>query len=374
MSKTKKKQVLKLYMTKEDRKRNDKRKGMDESDEEIDDENEQDKPKKIVQKLVDDNTKVATPGDKIISKTFTYEEADVFVILDQDKKPWYKGKDIATVLEYKNTKDALCKHVDKKYKMSFADMGSQIATPIKIDPQTTFINNSGIFQLVSRSKKPEAVKLWEFITEEVLPELFTTGTYTMPITETDIDKLNKSFYDDNMLSKYMGNPCVYFAYVGKHQVKINGIIKEEHIIKFGETRKMEERDLKQHRKFYKKFNVLGIWKTLANVEVEKQLETNFKSLNMIVDLKIKGMNKTKEENRKEHIILTEKHNLQYCLDMIEKVVKETSLPQENEYKNIIKDLEHKNEILTEKYKHLNELNNQLKENLNDLRTKIHHKK
>jgi len=84
---------------------------------------------------------------------FTYEEADVFVILDKDKKPWYHGKQIAEILHYKNTRDALCKHVDKKYKMSLADMTSRFATSIKMDVKTTFINNSGLFQLVSRSKK-----------------------------------------------------------------------------------------------------------------------------------------------------------------------------------------------------------------------------
>jgi hypothetical protein len=130
---------------------------------------------------------------------------------------------------------------------------------------------------------------------------------------------------------------------------------------------MDERDLDQHRKFYKTFNVLGIWKTLANVEVEKGIEKNFRSLNMLVDLKIKGMNKTKEENKREHIILTEKHDLDYCLNMIKNVVETTSLPQENEYKNTIKDLIHKNELQTEKIKHLEDKIKILEQNLNDLR-------
>lgn len=194
--------------------------------------------------------------------------------------------------------------------------------------------------------------LWRQITKEILPTLFRTGTYTMPAKKSDINQLTKSFYDENMLSEFMGSPCVYFAYVGQHKVTINGMTKEHHVIKYGETRKMDQRDLKQHRKFYKTFNMLGIWKTLANVEVENQIEANFQSLNMLIDLKIKGMNKPKEENKKEHIILTEKHDLNYCLNMISNVVKNTSLPQENELKKIITELEHKYELSVNEIKHL----------------------
>jgi len=44
--------------------------------------------------------KVEMQSDNVISKMFTYEEADILVILDKDNKAWYKGKDLATILEY----------------------------------------------------------------------------------------------------------------------------------------------------------------------------------------------------------------------------------------------------------------------------------
>lgn len=58
----------------------------------------------------------------------------------------------------------------------------------RIDPEITFIDDSGLFQLVSRSKKPEAVKLWRNITKEILPELFATETYTLPSKDNIIKK------------------------------------------------------------------------------------------------------------------------------------------------------------------------------------------
>lgn len=371
MTKKTKENVITLYMTAEESKnwRKKKKKEMDESDEESDFEENVKKPKAVLQKIVTEETKIKTSGDKIISKMFNIENADVIVIRDENKEYWYKGKDIAKILEYTDTKGALSRHVSEKYKKSYADMGSGIQAPSKIDPQTIFIDDCGLFQLVSRSKKREAEKLWRQITKVILPTLFTTGTYTMPAKRNDIENLNKSFYDDNMLSNYDNRPVVYFAYVGKQMVVIDGITKEEHVIKFGQTRKMSQRDLDEHRKFYKIFNVLGIWETLANVEVEKQIENNFESMNMLVPIKIKGKNKKKEENKREHIVLNEVHGLDYCLNMISNVVNSTVLPQEHKYHKKIRELEHKNELLEEKNKHLKEMNEQLKENIKDLRAK-----
>jgi len=203
----------------------------------------------------------------MISKIFTYEEADVLVILDKNKKPWYKAKDICVILEYVKHRNAISNNVSEKYKKSYANMEPVGKHPLKIDPQTIFINNSGLFQLISRSRKKQSVKLWEFITEEVLPELFTKGTYSLPAKETDINSLNKSFYDDNKLSNYKNKLAVYLAYIGKY--------KGKHVLKFGKSNDFVKRDLEQHRKMYKKFNVIRIWETLANDLVEENIKTNF---------------------------------------------------------------------------------------------------
>ena len=302
-----------------------------------------------------------------MSKMFTYEECNVMAILDKEGNYWYKAKDIATILEYGNTKDAIIRHIDDEYKKSFADMIVGIPDHQNLHPKTVFIDDSGFFQLVSRSKKPTAIKLWRQITKEILPTLFRTGYYEMPITDSDIDRVTKSFYDDNMLSEFMGNPCVYFAYVGKHKIIKNGITKLLDVFKYGNSIEISRRDLDEHRKYYEIFNILGIWKSLGHISVEKKIEKNFKSLNMVVKLKIKGKNKKSEENKDEHIVLSQRHGVDYCLKMIQQVVNGTSLPQEDEYKNKIKDLEHQLELSSQKNKYLMRLNRQLKNNIIDLR-------
>lgn len=48
----------------------------------------------------------------------------------------------------------------------------------KINNQTIFINSSGLFQLVAHSNRKSAKKLWENITEIILPELPRAKPYT----------------------------------------------------------------------------------------------------------------------------------------------------------------------------------------------------
>jgi prophage antirepressor-like protein len=280
----------------------------------------------------------------------------VLVIMDKEKKHWYKGKDIATVLEYKDTRSAIINNVNTEYKKSYADMGLNDFTPLKIDPQTIFIDNRGLFQLVSRSKKKEAMKLWKMITQEILPKLFVTGTYTLPPTQSDIERLNKSFYDDNQLSDLQGNPLVYLAYVGIH----NGQYK----LKWGLSVDFTRRDLKEHRKLFEVFNVVGIWKTLSCKMVEDAIKKNFISKNMVTPLVIDKLTKKgiTKSTQTEIITLDEINNLDYCLDMIESVVKNTMWPQELGYIEKIKKLQkkHKYGILELKHKHLKKNHTQLR--------------
>lgn len=95
----------------------------------------------------------------------------------------------------------------------------------------------------------KAEEFFEWLADEVIPALQTKGTHTMPLTSKDIQRLNKSFYTDNLLSDYDNKPVVYLAYVGKHKIIVDGEIREEYILKFGTTREICRLDLVEHRKF-----------------------------------------------------------------------------------------------------------------------------
>lgn len=78
---------------------------------------------------------------------FTNEELDMKVrVVEINGEPWLVGKDVAEVLGYKNTRDALSKHVDDEDKSSTKIYGG-IGNPNKV-----IINERGVLSLIQRSR------------------------------------------------------------------------------------------------------------------------------------------------------------------------------------------------------------------------------
>lgn len=102
--------------------------------------------------------------------------------INKDGEAWFVGKDVAEVLGYVNTKDALAKHVDAEDKM-----GSQIATPSRGTQTMTIINESGLYSLILSSKLPQAREFKHWVTSEVLPQIRKTGGY-IPVSAEDDEK------------------------------------------------------------------------------------------------------------------------------------------------------------------------------------------
>ncbi|HAQ1195944.1 TPA: phage antirepressor [Enterococcus faecium] len=101
---------------------------------------------------------------------FSFEQHEVRTILVNDE-PYFVGKDVASVLGYSNTKDALSRHVDLEDKM-----GSRITTSGQ-SREMTIINESGLYSLILKSKLPSAKKFKRWVTSEVLPQIRKHGMY-----------------------------------------------------------------------------------------------------------------------------------------------------------------------------------------------------
>lgn len=86
-----------------------------------------------------------------------------------DGEPWFVGKDVAEALGYKNTADAIGKHVDADDKLT-----SQIAMAGQ-KRAVTIINESGLYSLILSSKLESAKTFKHWVTAEVLPTIRKTG-------------------------------------------------------------------------------------------------------------------------------------------------------------------------------------------------------
>ena len=91
-----------------------------------------------------------------------------------DNEPWFVGKDVAAALGYRDTSDALKKHVDNDDKLTrhFADSGQ--------NREMYIINESGLYSLILSSKLESAKHFKRWVTSEVLPAIRKTGGYQLP--------------------------------------------------------------------------------------------------------------------------------------------------------------------------------------------------
>lgn len=107
---------------------------------------------------------------------------DIRTIVDENKTPWFVGKDVAEVLGYKDSVNALKTHVDPE-----DSMGWQITTPSRGRQNIKVINESGLYSLILSSKLPQAKEFKRWVTSVVLPQIRKTGGY-IPIKEEDDEK------------------------------------------------------------------------------------------------------------------------------------------------------------------------------------------
>lgn len=98
------------------------------------------------------------------------EFGDIRTITIEDE-PWFVGKDVAAILGYKDTSDAMKRHVDEEDKLGrrFTDSGQ--------NREMYVINESGLYSLILSSKLSTAKKFKRWVTSEVLPAIRKNGMY-----------------------------------------------------------------------------------------------------------------------------------------------------------------------------------------------------
>ena len=107
-------------------------------------------------------------------KTFNSPDFGSIRIVVMGTEPWFVGKDVAEILGYSNTRDALAKHVDSEDKADVAIHDGRQNRYMSV------INESGLYSLVLSSKLPTAKKFKRWVTSEVLPSIRKNGGYLTP--------------------------------------------------------------------------------------------------------------------------------------------------------------------------------------------------
>ena len=151
--------------------------------------------------------------EKIFRNTDMGIELTSFI--DNKQNVWIKGKDVAQILGYSDTKQAIRKHVSENHKIKHI-----FRHPVETTCwfQTYFIDEAGFYDLVFSSKLETAKKFRDWVFSTVLPSIRKYGQYKlfdspwnkmiMTGNETDLHykvvDLIRRYYPDTILVAGLG--------------------------------------------------------------------------------------------------------------------------------------------------------------------------
>lgn len=199
----------------------------------------------------------------IFENILKYNDNEVFIVLDVHNDIWFKMKDVLRLLEYSNLKKAIQNTIiNKKYKLKYKYIKGYPSrgTPLNSQPNAIFINESGLYQLLSNSTKPIASKFRDELFIDILPSIRKTGIYKLKAKDNKkLRKINKklkkeiNYYENKHSYKPTNNSYIYI-------LKKNIGMKK--CYKIGYTDNIENR--------------IAVYKTgNANIELIYYIEINF---------------------------------------------------------------------------------------------------
>lgn len=100
---------------------------------------------------------------------FKNEEFGEVRTLTIENKPYFVGKDVATILGYSNPTKAISTHCKGVSKMGIPSKGGE--------QQMSIIPEGDLYRLIIKSKLPKAQEFEEWVMDEVLPTIRKTGGY-----------------------------------------------------------------------------------------------------------------------------------------------------------------------------------------------------
>lgn len=107
------------------------------------------------------------------AKVFTFNASNQNIRVQmKDGEPWFVAKDVCDALEIENNRNATARLDDD-------EKGVSIVRTSSGDQQMTIVNESGLYNLIFQSRKPEAKAFRKWVTSEVLPTLRKTGRYEL---------------------------------------------------------------------------------------------------------------------------------------------------------------------------------------------------
>jgi anti-repressor protein len=120
---------------------------------------------------------------------FKYQEKEVRVVKDEQGEPWWILRDVCDILDLSSPSRVSERLEDDEVNQA------HVTDAMGRDQETIIINESGLYNVIIRSDKPEAKTFRKWITSEVLPSIRKHGVYATP------DSIEKFLNDPDTMIK-----------------------------------------------------------------------------------------------------------------------------------------------------------------------------
>lgn len=124
---------------------------------------------------------------------FSFEGVAEVRTVEIDGEPWFVGKDVTDALGFANAGQVTRWMEDSDYQtVKFSDVfPGQAANALEASRKIVIVNETGLYEMIFRSERPEAGRFRRWVTAEVLPTIRKTGgAYVAPGSQAELDFSN----------------------------------------------------------------------------------------------------------------------------------------------------------------------------------------
>ena len=171
----------------------------------------------------------------IFNNLLKYNEKEIFIIIDINNQIWFKLKDILKILNYSDLSRTVSRlKIDDKTPFKNIKVLPSMAVPLNFQTTTIFIDEAGLYKLLTNSTKELAKKFRDEVFSNILPTIRKTGSYNVS-NMNKIKTLNKEIIDlkNNQRNiKYPDGRAIYI---------IKKVINNKKYYKIGYTKDLNKR-------------------------------------------------------------------------------------------------------------------------------------
>ena len=123
-------------------------------------------------------------GQECMITTFAQAGSDFQIqYVMVDGAPWFKAKEVAKLLGYSNTAEAIREHVRDKHRQKMGELVKSETLTIDYHTRNSiFINEPGLYSLILKSHQEQALAFQDWVTEEVLPSIRKPARTPSPLS------------------------------------------------------------------------------------------------------------------------------------------------------------------------------------------------